>query len=422
MFNGSGLTIHLPLKPSTISNLSLLIITDDSSEIGDIIETLEAAKIDFTHDSAAIGESRLLLLEKDYDAVIYNYTAPKGYPIESPIDNLRWWHTLPIKVPLVLVTDPLGDEIAVECIQYGIDGYVLRNKIEQLPQVLAKSLANSLSLIQNKDFRYIKQLKALNQQLQQENNQLKVFKNKIEDYISDLIHELRNPIAAILGFAKMLQDEIYGSLNPKQMQYVSATFTTGEHLLELVNNYLDLAKINANQEELQIERLPVEDICQAALAMLKGKARKKGLELILDIEESIDFCYADHLRLKQVLVNLLSNAIKFTKEGSVTLQVTATQDTLNFAIIDTGIGISEADCQKLFQPFQQIQTLLHRKYKGTGLGLALSRKLVELHGGKITLTSKLGEGTCFAVFLPHYNNDSTNLKSDSTPTNNRDRR
>lgn len=423
MFNGSGsgLTLHISQKLSMTSNLSLLIITDNSSEIKTIIETLKAAKINFTHDSAAIGESRLLLLEKDYDAVIYNYTGPKGYPIESPIDNLRWWHTLPITLPLVLVTDPLGDEIAVECIQYGIDGYVLRNKIEQLPQVLAKSLANSLSLRQNKNFKCIKQLKALNQQLQQENNQLKVFKNKIEDYISDLIHELRNPIAAILGFTRMLQDELYGSLNPKQMQYVSATFTTGEHLLELVNNYLDLAKINANQEELQIERLPVEDICQAALAMLKGKARKKGLELILDIEESIDFCYADHLRLKQVLVNLLSNAIKFTKEGSVTLKVTATQDTLNFAIIDTGIGISEADCQKLFQPFQQIQTLLHRKYKGTGLGLALSRKLVELHGGKIVLTSKLGEGTCFTVFLPHYI-DSTNPKSDSTPTNNRDRR
>ena len=119
------------------------------------------------------------------------------------------------------------------------------------------------------------------------------------------------------------------------------------------------------------------------------------------MKENINFCYADHLRLKQVLVNLLSNAIKFTKEGSVTLKVTMNQNYINFAIIDTGIGISEADCKKLFQPFQQIQTLLPRKSKGTGLGLALSRKLVELHGGKITLTSKIGDGTCFMVSLPH---------------------
>ncbi len=404
MSNSSGLILHIPQKSTAITNLSLLIITDDNQEIGTILESLEAAKIDFTHDCAAIDKSQLLILEKQYDVVIYNYKVSQGYPIESPIAQLEWWHTLPIIIPLILVTDPLGDEIAVECIQYGIDGYVLRNNLEQLPQVLEKSLAGSLSLSQNQDFNQLKQLKTLNYKLEQENNQLQIFKNKIEEYISNLIHELRNPIAAILGFSRMLQDEIYGSLNPKQMQYVSATFTTGEHLLELVNNYLDLAKINANEEELQIEKLSVEDICQAAIAMLQERAKKKGLELILDFAKNIDFCYADHLRLKQVLVNLLSNAIKFTKKGSVTLRVTNTQNYINFAVIDTGIGISKADCQKLFQPFQQIKTLIHRKHKGTGLGLALSRKLVELHGGKITLTSKQGEGSCFTVSLPHYKN------------------
>ena len=422
MSNGSGLTLHPPKQLNAIDNLSLLIISDNSDEIDTIIETLIAAKINFIHDCAAINESRLLLLEKNFDAIIYNYTVSPDYPLESPLVKLKWWQDLPVTLPLILVTDPLGDELAVECIQYGIDGYVLRQKIEQLPQTLAKSLARYLFLAQNQNFKCIKQLEVLNQQLKAENDQLQDFKHKIEDYISDLIHELRNPIAAILGFAKMLQDEIYGSLNPKQMQYVAATFTTGEHLLELVNNYLDLAKINANQQELHPERLPVEDVCQAALAMLQAKARQKGLKLVLDIAKNIDFCYADHLRLKQVLVNLLSNAIKFTNKGSVTLQVTGTQDKINFAVIDTGIGISEVDCQKLFQPFQQIQTLLHRKYPGTGLGLALSRKLIELHGGKITLTSKLGEGTCFTVSIPHSSVDATNLKSDSSPTNNRDRR
>ncbi|MDJ0649575.1 MAG: HAMP domain-containing sensor histidine kinase [Xenococcaceae cyanobacterium MO_188.B19] len=400
MSNGSGLTLHISQKSSKIANLNLLIITNDSSEIETILAALTAAKIDFTYDSAAISKFQLLL-EKDYDAVIYSYKIQKSYAIESPIAQLECWQSLSRALPLILVTDPLGDRIAVECIRYGIDGYVLRNNIEELPQVLAQSLDNSSSLLSNENFRYLKHLEAVNKKLQQENNQLQAFKSKIEDYISDLIHELRNPIAAILGFSRMLQDEIYGSLNQKQMQYVSATFTTGEHLLELVNNYLDLAKINANKQQLQIERISVEDICQAAIAMLKGKAKKKGLELILDFKENIDFCYADHLRLKQVLVNLLSNAIKFTKKGSVTLKVTTTENQINFAVIDTGIGISEADCQKLFQPFEQIQTLLHRKSKGTGLGLALSRKLVELHGGKITLRSKIGEGTCFTVSLPH---------------------
>ena len=400
MSNGSGLTLHILQKSSAIANLKLLIIANDSSESETILAALKAGKIDFTYESATINKFQLLL-ENDYDAIIYSHRVPNSYAIESPIAQLEYWHSLPRALPLILVTDPLGDRLAVECIQYGIDGYVLRNNIEELPEVLAESLDNSSSPLPNENFRYLKHLEAVNKKLQQENNQLQAFKSKIEDYISDLIHELRNPIAAILGFSRMLQDEIYGSLNQKQMQYVSATFTTGEHLLELVNNYLDLAKINANKQQLQIERISVEDICQAAMAMLRGKAKKKGLKLVLDFKENIDFCYADHLRLKQVLVNLLSNAIKFTKKGSVTLKVTTTENQINFAVIDTGIGISEADCQKLFQPFEQIQTLLHRKSKGTGLGLALSRKLVELHGGKITLTSKLGKGTCFTVSLPH---------------------
>ena len=200
----------------------------------------------------------------------------------------------------------------------------------------------------------------------------------------------------------MLKDEIYGSLNAKQMQYVSAALTTAEHLLDLVNDYLDIAKINANREELYCENLPVEDICQAALAIVEEKARIKGLDLILNLGETIDFCFADKLRLKQILVNLLTNAVKFTDSGSVTLQVTLDQNMLYFAVIDTGIGISEEDCQKLFQPFQQLNNSSNRRNKGTGLGLALSKKLAQLHGGDIILTSKVGEGSCFCVSIPRH--------------------
>lgn len=400
MSNGFGLTLPISQKSSMIQDLDLLIISDDISEIGEILVILEAAKISFTHDCVVIDKSQFFS-ENKYDVIIYNHVAHNKHHRESPITKLEWWHNLPMAPPLILITDPLGDEMAVECIQYGINGYILRNNIARLPEVLAKSLENSLSLMPDKDFEYLKNLRKSNKKLKEENNKLQIFKDKIEAYISDLIHELRNPLTAILGFSRMLQEEIYGSLNPKQMQYVSATHTTGEHLLELVNNYLDLAKINANKEELQIERISVEDICQASIAILKDKAIEKGLELVLDFKEDIDFCYADHLRLKQVLVNLLSNAIKFTKKGSVTLKITATPENINFAVIDTGIGISEADCKKLFQPFEQIETLLNRQNRGTGLGLALSRKLVELHGGEITLTSKLGEGTCFTVSLPY---------------------
>ncbi|PSF36683.1 histidine kinase [Aphanothece hegewaldii CCALA 016] len=221
------------------------------------------------------------------------------------------------------------------------------------------------------------------------------------EYFSNMTHELRAPLAGILGFARMLQEQIYGSLNPKQSQYVNAVVSSGEHLMAIVNDLLDLSKIEANREELLLEKLAVEDLCLAALSIVQGKAEQQGLVIDLKIAKNVDFCYADQQRLKQILINLLSNAIKFTEKGSVTLEVARPKNSITFSIIDTGIGITKVDQEKLFQPFQQIKSSLSRKHKGTGLGLALSQKLAQLHGGKITLVSEVGQGSCFTVEIPH---------------------
>jgi signal transduction histidine kinase len=221
------------------------------------------------------------------------------------------------------------------------------------------------------------------------------------EYFSNMTHELRAPLAGILGFARMLQEQIYGSLNPKQIQYVNAIVTSSEHLMAIVNDLLDLSKIEANREELLLEKLAVEDICLASLSIVQGKAEQQRLALHLDIAENVDFCYADQQRLKQILINLLSNAIKFTEVGSVTLRVERKRESLTFSVIDTGIGIAPTELDKLFQPFQQVKNSLSRKHKGTGLGLALSQKLARLHGGEITLISLVGEGSCFTVEIPH---------------------
>ncbi|WP_242578081.1 GAF domain-containing sensor histidine kinase [Chroococcus sp. FPU101] len=221
------------------------------------------------------------------------------------------------------------------------------------------------------------------------------------EYFSNMTHELRAPLAGILGFARMLQEQIYGSLNPKQSQYVNAVVSSGEHLMAIVNDLLDLSKIDANREELFLEKLAVEDLCLAALSIVQAKAEQQGLEINLEIAFDVDFCFADQQRFKQILINLLSNAIKFTERGNVTLRVTRQKNSLTFLVIDTGIGITLADQEKLFQPFQQLKSSVSHKHKGTGLGLALSQKLAQLHGGKITLISEVGQGSCFTVELPH---------------------
>ena len=198
----------------------------------------------------------------------------------------------------------------------------------------------------------------------------------------------------------MLLERIYGELNSKQTQYISAIADSGEHLLSLINDLLDISKIEANREELYPETLSVEEICLSSMSLLEERASQAGLQLHLDLHPDVTVCDADQRRLKQILVNLLSNAIKFTESGSVTLKVEPQENWLNFSVIDTGIGISEANLKTLFQPFQQIQTPLHRKHKGSGLGLALSRKLARLHGGDLTATSEEGKGSCFTLSLP----------------------
>ena len=224
--------------------------------------------------------------------------------------------------------------------------------------------------------------------------------NQKNEHLSHIHHELRTPLVAILGFSRMLNEEIYGTLNQKQKQYVQGIVTSGEHLLDLVNNFLDMFKIDANQEELFWEILLVEEICQSALCMVQPVVNEKGLQLNLETDPELNFCQADRRRLKQILVNLLSNAVKFTTEGSVTLKVQKQNNNILFSIVDTGVGINASEQNKLFQPFRQIKSSLNRKYKGTGLGLALSLKLARLHGGEITIVSEEGRGSCFTLHLP----------------------
>lgn len=220
------------------------------------------------------------------------------------------------------------------------------------------------------------------------------------EFLSNMSHELRTPLTGILGFSGLLAKQIFGPLNDKQQQYITRIYASGQHLIELINDLLDLAKIEAGREELNLESLQVEEVCQECLSLVQERANNRGLQLLLVIAPHLTTCVADKRRLKQILMNLLSNAIKFTDAGSVTLQVETAGGSITFSVIDTGIGIAEAEQATLFQPFQQLDGSLNRKYEGTGLGLALSRQLAQLHGGDIQLHSELGHGSCFSLYLP----------------------
>jgi len=228
--------------------------------------------------------------------------------------------------------------------------------------------------------------------------------NRLKDeFLASMSHELRTPLNAILGLCEAMQEQIYGRLNEKQLTTLSSIDESGRHLLELINDILDLSKIEAGKLTLEIVPVAVEPVCQGSLRLINHLAQKKRLKISSTIDSAATVINVDERRLKQILVNLLSNAVKFTPEGgAIGLEVVgeAEQGKMQFTIWDIGIGISSDDIARLFQPFVQLDAGLARQYPGTGLGLALVRRLVDLHNGGIAVESEPGKGSRFTVSLP----------------------
>ncbi len=236
-----------------------------------------------------------------------------------------------------------------------------------------------------------------------------------DEFLANMSHELRTPLNTILAASEILVEQIYGILNEKQLKSLQILHNSGKHLLSLINDILDLSKIEAGKVELEYNLFHIPDICQASLIFIKELAHKKQLQVTSKIDGEVNTLYADVRRVKQILINLLNNAVKFTPEGgSIMLEVTsiAEKKAVSFSVIDTGIGIAQEDMPRLFKSFEQIDSGLARQYEGTGLGLALVHKLVDLHGGSITLKSEVGKGSSFTVTLPNWRHDGVKTATD----------
>ncbi|MGE5657402.1 MAG: PAS domain S-box protein [Actinomycetota bacterium] len=288
---------------------------------------------------------------------------------------------------------------------------------------VAQEIANQLALaIQQASLfeqlqQQLRERQQAQQQLAERNQQLALFNQELaratrlkDEFLANMSHEFRTPLNAILGMTEGLQEQIFGEVNEQQQKALQTVKRTGSHLLELINDLLDLAKVESGQIELSCTPAPVAVLCQSSLEFIKQQALKKQIELELKLPSYLPEICVDERRIRQVLVNLLNNAVKFTPNGGrITLEVSLPnferegeeeEDWLRFAVRDTGIGIAPENIHKLFQPFVQIDSALNRQYEGTGLGLSLVKRLVELHGGQVGLTSELGVGSCFTIELP----------------------
>lgn len=222
-------------------------------------------------------------------------------------------------------------------------------------------------------------------------------------FLSSMSHELRTPLTAILGLSESLQEEIYGPLNQKQKATLATVEHRGRHLLSLINDILDLAKIETGKLSLQIDTVRIESICQTCLHIVEQQALKKQITLSLTLHDDVQTIQADEHRLKQMLINLLVNAVKFTAEGGkvgLEVGISPHHDQVQFTVWDTGIGIPQDLHQHLFIPFVQLDSGLSRHYEGTGLGLSLVKHLAAMHGGRVDVESTAGTGSRFLLFLP----------------------
>lgn len=312
-------------------------------------------------------------------------------------------------------------------------------KAEEALQKKSEELENANSELHSMNA----ELQAMNEEFQAMNEELQIQQKELQeanarlaevsraksDFLANMSHELRTPLNSIIGFSEVLKDELYGKLNEKQREYVDDIMESGRHLLDLINDILDLAKVESGKMELEMSVFPLNKVLHTSMTMMKEKATKHCIAMNLDMEEGADIeIEADERKFKQIMFNLLSNAVKFTPDGgSVSVQARKLSlrgamqkaeaisrggiprfarngdlagDFVEVSVSDTGIGIKHEDIPKLFKEFTQLESPYTKDYEGAGLGLALTKKLVELHGGTIWVESEPDKGSRFAFTIP----------------------
>jgi signal transduction histidine kinase len=238
-------------------------------------------------------------------------------------------------------------------------------------------------------------------EIQAKRQQLEIANQHKSEFLANMSHELRTPLNAIIGFSEVLIERMFGELNEKQADYLADIHSSGKHLLSLINDILDLSKIEAGHMELDLEDFDAPAALGNAMSLVRERAQRHGITLVIAVDPTVGEIQADQRKFKQILLNLLSNAVKFTPDGGqVTVRAQRQADGLAVSVIDTGIGIAVDDQAVVFDEFRQVGRHYTNKQEGTGLGLALTKRFVELHGGTLTLQSVLGQGSTFTFTLP----------------------
>ncbi len=392
----------MPLAPS----ISILVIDDQPHNLVALKAAL--ASVDCRLVTAHSGADALeCVLAEDFAVILLDIHMPgmDGFETASLIRERERSQSTPII--FLTAYDPTGARTlegyrlgAVDYMYTPFDPEILRSKVAFFVDMFRKSVA--LEQVTADLVLREQQIEELNAQLVERSRDLELASNHKSDFLTSMSHELRTPLNVIIGFSEIMIDHVGSEITDEQRKtFLDHIQTSGRHLLGLVNDVLDLAKVEAGRVELSFERVPLQDVLSGCVEVIRAISEPKLLTLVVRCEPADALVSADPARLKQILYNLLSNAVKFTPTGgqiSVIAHVDSTDAVI--AVRDSGIGIQPEDESQIFEAFRQAKAAARNNQEGTGLGLPLSRKLIELHGGHIWLDSAPGVGSCFTFTLP----------------------
>jgi signal transduction histidine kinase len=337
-------------------------------------------------------ELREALQRESWDLVISDYSLP-GFNAPSALRIVRAGAS---DIPFIIVSGTVGEDLTVAAMKAGANDYVMKDKLARLSVSVDRELREAH---ERRESRAAQQAAELATREKERADAANLAKSR---FLANMSHELRTPLNAIIGFSELIEAGAAGPLTDKQQEFINYVLSGGRHLLALISDILDLSKVEAGKMDLVLEPTSLAEVASSVCTAVRPLVDKQDITLALDIPEDFPRMTADPTRLKQMLYNLVSNAIKFTDRGGrVTLTARVLPDALSIAVSDSGHGISSEDLPRLFQEFEQLGRSGREREEGTGLGLVLTKRLVEQHGGSIDVESVVGLGTTFTMRMPY---------------------
>jgi len=325
------------------------------------------------------------LANGDFDITLVDLSLGDSYGIDT-VQSMR--QRVPL-MPMIVLSGLEDETMAVAALQEGAQDYLVKGQGDG--NLIKRSI------------RYAMERNRVEAQLVETKNAAEAASRAKTEFLANMSHELRTPLNAIIGFSEILKQEPLGPLgHPSYRDYVRDVYESGVHLLHIINDILDLSKIEVGKLTLSETPVDLREAIDSCMRIVRERADNGGIALVAELAPDLPTFNADERMVKQVLLNLLSNAIKFTPPGGSVRIIARVDDAdgLIVQVVDTGIGIAAADIERALQPFEQIDSSLHRKYQGTGLGLPLARSMSELHGGRFAIESTVGQGTTVTVHFP----------------------